>query len=209
MKLQPYEHRVQYYETDQMKVVHHSNYIRWFEEARTDFMQQIGMPYEAMEKEGILCPVLEASARYLRMLRFGDTARIELFIKEYNGIKLVISYQVINARTNMVHCKGETAHCFLTELGKPISLKKTYPDYHEKFIECMEDSKKRLEEKQELNSGNASGEQKADEEESKKEQQEDGTEEKVKQPENKVDENAEQPEESTTETKQYIADKEE
>ena len=35
-EIKPYEHIVQYYETDQMKVVHHSNYIRWFEEARID-----------------------------------------------------------------------------------------------------------------------------------------------------------------------------
>ncbi len=138
MQLRPYEHQIQYYETDQMKVVHHSNYIRWFEEARTDFMRQIGLPYEELEKKGILCPVLEASAKYLRMLKFGDTARIDLTIKEYNGIKLVISYQVVNKKTNMIHCKGETSHCFLTELGKPISLKKNYPVYHEKFISCME-----------------------------------------------------------------------
>lgn len=138
MQLRPYEHQIQYYETDQMKVVHHSNYIRWFEEARTDFMRQIGLPYEELEKKGILCPVLEASAKYLRRLKFGDTARIDLTIKEYNGIKLVISYQVVNKKTNMIHCKGETSHCFLTELGKPISLKKNYPVYHEKFISCME-----------------------------------------------------------------------
>lgn len=148
MKVQPYEHKVQYYETDQMKVVHHSNYIRWFEEARTDYLEQTGMPYHEMERKGILCPVLEASARYLRMLKFGDTARIELFIKEYNGIKLVISYEVSNKKTGMIHCKGETAHCFLTELGKPVSLKKSYPEYHEKFIQSMEDSRERLVERQ-------------------------------------------------------------
>lgn len=137
MQLRPYEHQIQYYETDQMKVVHHSNYIRWFEEARTDLMRQIGLPYEELEKKGILCPVLEASAKYLRMLRFGDTAIVNLTIKEYNGIKLVISYQVLNKKTNMIHCKGETSHCFLTELGKPVSLKKNYPVYHEKFLACM------------------------------------------------------------------------
>lgn len=43
--MRPYQHKVQYYETDQMKVVHHSNYIRWFEEARIDYMEQLGMPY--------------------------------------------------------------------------------------------------------------------------------------------------------------------
>ena len=53
MKQQPYLRRVHYYETDQMAIVHHSNYIRWFEEARLDFLNQIGLNYRAMEEQGI------------------------------------------------------------------------------------------------------------------------------------------------------------
>lgn len=48
-----YERRAQYYETDQMGVVHHSNYIRWFEEARVFFMDQMGFGYDEMEKSGV------------------------------------------------------------------------------------------------------------------------------------------------------------
>ncbi|HBA64358.1 MAG TPA: acyl-CoA thioesterase [Lachnospiraceae bacterium] len=140
MNMKAYKHKVQYYETDQMKIVHHSNYIRWFEEARIDYMDQIGISYPAMEKEGILIPVLSVEAKYLRMLRFGDVAEIVLGIKEYNGIKLVIEYQVMNEKTGMIHCKGETAHCFLTEQGKPVSLKKNYPEYHKKFVQMAEDN---------------------------------------------------------------------
>lgn len=56
-----YEHKTQYYETDQMGIIHHSNYIRWFEEARIEFMNQCGFSYAQMEKDGIivrccLCP---------------------------------------------------------------------------------------------------------------------------------------------------------
>ena len=56
--MEAYTHKVLYYETDQMGIVNHSNYIRWFEEARTDFMEQLGMGYAEMEKEGIVSPVL-------------------------------------------------------------------------------------------------------------------------------------------------------
>ena len=59
-KMKPYKHKVQYYETDQMGIVHHSNYIRWFEEARTDYMEQMGLGYDQMEEKGILsrcCPL--------------------------------------------------------------------------------------------------------------------------------------------------------
>ena len=57
MKLHTYEHRTQYYETDQMGIIHHSNYIRWFEEARTDLMRQMGIGYDEMEGQGIISPV--------------------------------------------------------------------------------------------------------------------------------------------------------
>lgn len=50
-KITPYIRNVAYYETDQMGIVHHSNYIRWFEEARIDFLAQIGLPYSKMEEE--------------------------------------------------------------------------------------------------------------------------------------------------------------
>lgn len=50
-----YCHKVQYYETDQMRIAHHSNYIRWFEEARTFFLEKMGFGYENMEKEFTAC----------------------------------------------------------------------------------------------------------------------------------------------------------
>ena len=64
-EIQKYIHKVQYYETDQMRVVHHSNYIRWFEEARVDLMEQMGMGYDRMEELGIASPVLGVEADYL------------------------------------------------------------------------------------------------------------------------------------------------
>ena len=59
--MRPYEHKAQYYETDRMGIIHHSNYIRWFEEARVDFLEQIGMPFETVEARGLSSPVLSVS----------------------------------------------------------------------------------------------------------------------------------------------------
>lgn len=64
MSFIPHRHLVQYYETDQMGVVHHSNYIRWFEEARVFFMDQMGFGYDKMEKSGVSSPVIEARCAY-------------------------------------------------------------------------------------------------------------------------------------------------
>ncbi|MGF6364574.1 acyl-CoA thioester hydrolase [Aequitasia blattaphilus] len=136
-----YEHKVQYYETDQMGVVHHSNYIRWFEEARTDYMEKLGLGYETMEDEGIMSPVLSVDAKYLRMVGFGDTVYVKARIKEYNGIKLTVSYEIISDRTNQVHCKGETKHCFITTKGKPLSLKTASSQFHEMFLKGLQKDK--------------------------------------------------------------------
>ena len=138
-----YRHKVQYYETDQMGIVHHSNYIRWFEEARTDYMERLGLGYEKMEEEGILSPVLSVSADYLRMAHFGETMTVDISVTEYNGIKMTVSYEVANMRTDMVCCKGTTKHCFINRDGRPLSLKQACPEIHEMFRQALEENKKK------------------------------------------------------------------
>lgn len=135
-----YTHKVQYYETDQMGIVHHSNYIRWFEEARTDYMEQLGMGYAEMEKAGIVSPVLGVDATYLRMARFGDTVSIKTKIISYNGIKLSVEYEIYNKETGLIDCKGTTHHCFLNKMGRPISLKKDLIEFHNMFLKGLEES---------------------------------------------------------------------
>lgn len=136
-----YKHKVQYYETDQMGIVHHSNYIRWFEEARIDFTEKMGMGYHEMEAAGIVSPVLTVEASYLRMVYFGDTVTIHTSIKEYNGIKLTVGYEVISDKTEMVHCRGTSKHCFINKEGTPLSLKREHPGFHQMFMKGLEDHK--------------------------------------------------------------------
>lgn len=133
-----YQHKVQYYETDQMSVVHHSNYIRWFEEARTDYMEQMGMGYYEMEEEGIMSPVLAVTAEYLRTVGYGDVVDIKTWVKEYNGIKLTVGYEVTSEATGMVHCRGTSKHCFIDRAGRPLSLKQKSPHFHEMFMKGLE-----------------------------------------------------------------------
>ena len=70
MTIKPYKHTVQYYETDRMGFVHHSNYIRWMEEARSDFFDQIGWPYVKTEEMGIISPVVALDCKYKQPLPF-------------------------------------------------------------------------------------------------------------------------------------------
>lgn len=94
MKQTTYQHKVQYYETDQMSIVHHSNYIRWFEEARVDWFDRMGLPFQNVEAMGIQIPVVSCSARYLRSAVFGDTIEVQLYKERYNGVRLVLGYRI-------------------------------------------------------------------------------------------------------------------
>ena len=89
-----YIHKVQYYETDQMAIVHHSNYIRWFEEARVDFLDRIGFGYHETEKMGIISPVTAVNCEFRSMTRFGESVQIGIRVKEFNGVRLKISNQI-------------------------------------------------------------------------------------------------------------------
>ena len=98
-KKKPYRRKVFYYETDQMGIVHHSNYIRWFEEARIHYLEQSGHPYDGIERRGLMIPVLSASCEYRLAVRFGETVRIETEIVEFKGLKFKIVYEVYDKHT--------------------------------------------------------------------------------------------------------------
>ncbi len=137
-EIKPHEHTVQYYETDQMKVVHHSNYIRWFEEARIDVFEQIGLGYKHMEEMGIISPVVSVQAQYKTMARFYDVVDVEVRFVKYTGIRLSIEYVVRDRATGEIRCTGQSEHCFIDESGKIISLKRSYPDIHDTMMQYID-----------------------------------------------------------------------
>ena len=130
-----YEHHAKYYETDQMGIIHHSNYIRWMEEARMDLMEQIGLSYKGMEEMEIISPVLSVSCEYKSMVHFDDIVVIETKITEYNGIKMKVEYRMTDKKTGELRTLATSEHCFLNRSGKPISLKRSYPELDTKFFE--------------------------------------------------------------------------
>jgi acyl-CoA thioester hydrolase len=135
-----YRHQAKYYETDQMGIIHHSNYIRWMEEARIAMMEEMGFSYRRMEELGIISPVLSVQCEYKNMVHFDDTVRIEVDIKQYNGIKLTVNYRMINETTGQVCTLGESSHCFLNQEGRIISLRKSCPECDAAFLRYMHEN---------------------------------------------------------------------
>ena len=134
-----YKHLVQYYETDQMAVVHHSNYIRWFEEARVQFFEEIGLGYKHMEEIGIISPVVSVTAQFKTMTKFYDTVVVGLKISKYTGVRLEFEYEVKDAVTGEVRCTGKSEHCFISPEGKLISLKRDFPEQHERLTAIIQE----------------------------------------------------------------------
>ncbi len=132
-------HKVQYYETDQMKVVHHSNYIRWFEEARVELMEKTGCPYDKMEEKGVISPVLEVSCQYKEMVHFGETVEISAWISSFNGIRLSLSYEVRRQKDQTLCTTGTSRHCFINGEGKLLSLKREDPALYEHLKKLCEE----------------------------------------------------------------------
>lgn len=127
--MQEYIHKVHYHETDKMGVTHHSNYIKWMEEARIDFLEQIGYGYDKLERDGIISPVIGVECQYRHPTTFADLVRIRVAVEEFRGVRLVIRYHMENAQTGEVVLTGKTMHCFTDHDGKPIILRKQFPDF--------------------------------------------------------------------------------
>lgn len=136
--MEHWTHKVQYYETDQMQIVHHSNYIKWFEEARNYLLEVIGFSYQEMEDAGIVIPVLSVQADYKSMVRFGETVEIEAKVTTFTGVKLIVSYEVRDVETKEVRTIGETTHAFLdSDTYRPISLKRKHKDLYQLFDDML------------------------------------------------------------------------
>ncbi|MBO6001479.1 MAG: acyl-CoA thioesterase [Spirochaetales bacterium] len=134
-----YLHIVQYYETDKMGITHHSNYIRWMEEARVDFLSQIGWEFAKLEAMGIVSPVLTVSCDYKLPTRFSDKVHIKVTVKEYKGVKLFLNYEMKNEEGKIV-CTGTTSHAFLNTEGKPIRMKQEFPELFDTLCSLVDEA---------------------------------------------------------------------
>lgn len=133
-----FERKINYYETDKMGVVHHSNYIRFMEEARCSWLESIEMPFATLEENGITIPVLGVNCSYKYHVTFADTIIIRPFIKEYTGVRMTVGYDVKHKKTGKTILVGETKHCFTDKNLKPINLKKYNSEFSNKFENLLE-----------------------------------------------------------------------
>lgn len=124
-----YTRRAHYHETDKMGIIHHSNYVKWMEEARIEFMDHMGMSMVKLESYGISIPVSGITVDYKKPVFFDDVIEIRVTVERYSGVKAVLSYEFINVETGETVTTATSSHGFLKE-GRVVSLKKALPEMH-------------------------------------------------------------------------------
>lgn len=104
--------RVQYYETDRMGVVHHSNYIRYFEVGRTEFIRAAGISYARIEAGGVLMPIISAECRYFLPAYYDEILTIRTKIRGKVTARICFEYEIYNETAQLV-CTGSTTLAFM------------------------------------------------------------------------------------------------
>lgn len=136
MTIKPYKHTVQYYETDRMGFAHHSNYIRWMEEVRSDFFDQIKWPYVKTEEMGIISPVVSLECKYKHPTTYADVVSIEISVEEVKRAKFRVSYVMKNQNGDLV-CEAASEHCFLDKAGNIVRMDKQFPEFYADMLNLI------------------------------------------------------------------------
>ena len=108
---------VRYHETDQMHFVHHSNYLKYFELARLEWLSDLQISYAEMESRGILMPVVNASVKYIKPLVFGDNFSVTVILKKEPKATLEFDYKILNQNKELIST-GNTLLAFLSSETK-------------------------------------------------------------------------------------------
>lgn len=136
-EIHPYERKVYYYETDKMGIMHHSNYIRIFEETRVAYLQQAGMPFEDIEAKGLMMPVLSVECKYRRPLVFDEPFAVYAKIVKFNGATLNMEYRIFSRKSRDLCAEGTSSHCFTDMDMKPVRTKHSHPEVYQLFAEYL------------------------------------------------------------------------
>ena len=134
---------VRYAETDKMAVVYHANYLLYFEDARTRFLEELGYPYARIEQAGYMSPVVSFEVRYGEPLLYGDVAIVRTWVSESSGTKTTYSYEVFKQGDDVEVAKpcvtGTSTH-FLVDSNtfKPVSIKRTLPELFDLYEQVCE-----------------------------------------------------------------------
>lgn len=125
---------VRYAETDQMGIVHHSNYAIWFEAGRMDLLESLGVSNTLIEEKGILIPLYELKCQFKSPARFGDEVIVRSKVQAVSRARLSFSYEVLKILNDEVVALGETCHAWTDRALKPVNAEKRIPEIYRRLF---------------------------------------------------------------------------
>jgi len=132
---------VRYSETDQMGIVHHSNYAVWFEAGRTEFFTKLGLSIGQIEESGVLLPLYEMNCRFKSPARYEDEIIVKTKLDSIAKVRVIFSYQVINTSNQKILATGKTMHAWTNKHLKPVNAEALIPDVYSLLCQnCLESS---------------------------------------------------------------------
>ena len=114
--------------------------LRFLEEARSRWMEELNIPMEKLENEGFTIPTLEVDCKYKHHVTSGDIIVIEPYISEFNGIRMTVKYNVTNKKTGDIVIDAFTKHCFTDRTLRPINMKKKNIEIYNIFESLYEEN---------------------------------------------------------------------
>ncbi len=123
--------RVRYKDTDQMGIMHHSNYIVMYEMARTEWLREMGLTYAEIERRGIMSPIIEVQSRYHYPAFYDELLTIKVFIEEMPSARLIIGSEVYNEQEKLINTGCVTLGFMHSSTRRPCRA----PEW---FIEALE-----------------------------------------------------------------------
>jgi len=129
------QEKVRFVETDLMGVVHHSNYFRWFEMGRVEYLRQADILLTDLLADGIVFPITHVDCQYKASAKFDDTILIETTLEDVSPVKMVFTYKVVKKVDQMLLAIGSTQNVFTNNHGKIIRLSSNY--YDKLLLSCV------------------------------------------------------------------------
>ncbi len=107
--------RSRYGETDKMGYVYYGRYLEYFEEARTEMIRALGMPYTELEERGFLLPVVHTAIDYKAPIYYDELFHVDVHLYTLPTVKLETWYQIFTDRMEKPHAVGNVTLCFMKE----------------------------------------------------------------------------------------------
>lgn len=119
----PVRFRVRFAETDAAGIVHHSVYLVWFEEGRSELSRRLGMPYSGLERAGVELLLTRSEVRYLKAVRYDNEVEIRTRAREVKSRRMVFEYQAVRVADGVVAATGTTEHLAVSRTsGRPVRI---------------------------------------------------------------------------------------